>query len=370
MDRAFDTAMMARAVQLARLGQFSAMPNPHVGCVLVRDGQIIGEGYTRPAGGSHAEIVALEAAGDARNAVAYVTLEPCSHHGKTGPCADALIAAGVRRVVAAMQDPNPQVAGSGLRKLRAAGVEVECGLLEAEARQLIPGFIARMTRGRGRVRVKLAMSLDGRTAMASGQSQWITGPSARRDVQRLRASSCAIVTGVGTVLADDCALTVRPAELDLPAEQALLAAARQPLRVILDSGLRTPPHARVLGGEGSSLLCHAAGAAVPAGLARAGVEFSALGTGEHGLDLRQLMTELCARQCNEILVESGPRLAGALLREGLLDELIVYMAPALLGDRARPLLSLPLDDMADKVQLHIDDVRKIGQDWRLVVKPA
>ena len=370
MDRAFDTAMMARAVQLARLGQFSAMPNPHVGCVLVRDGDVIGEGFTRPAGGVHAEIAALEAAGCAKGAVAYVTLEPCSHHGKTGPCADALIAAGVRRVVAAMRDPNPQVAGSGLQKLRAAGIEVECGLLEAEAHQLIPGFVSRMTRGRGRVRAKLAMSLDGRTAMASGQSQWITGPAARQDVQRLRAASCAIITGVGTVLADDCALTVRAKELGLPRDQAELAAARQPFRVVLDSGLRTPASARVLEGTGPALLCHAAGTAVPPDLGSGNVEFLALDPGEYGLDLQQLMTELSARQCNEILVESGPRLAGALLREGLLDELIVYMAPALLGDRARPLLSLPLDDMADKVQLHIDDVRKIGPDWRFTAKPA
>jgi diaminohydroxyphosphoribosylaminopyrimidine deaminase/5-amino-6-(5-phosphoribosylamino)uracil reductase len=370
MDPICDTSFMARALQLARRGRYSAMPNPHVGCVLVRDGHVIGEGYTRPAGGNHAEIEALLAAGDAAGAVAYVTLEPCSHQGKTGPCADALIAAGVTRVVAATLDPNPQVAGQGLEKLRIAGIAVECGLLEAEARQLIPGFIARMTRGRGRVRAKLAMSLDGRTAMASGQSQWITGPCARRDVQRLRAMSCAVVTGVGTVLADDCALTVRAGELGLPPRRAELAAARQPLRVVLDSSLQTPLSARVLAGIGGTLICHAAGAAVPAGLAGGGVELLALDRGAQGLDLQQLMAELSARQCNEILVESGPRLAGALLREGLLDELIVYMAPALLGDRARPLLYLPLDDMADKVQLQIEDVRKVGQDWRFIAKPS
>ena len=212
----FDVRMMARALQLARLGRYSAMPNPHVGCVLVRDGGVIGEGFTRPAGGNHAEIEALAAAEDARGATAYVTLEPCSHQGRTGPCADALVAAGVSRVVVAMPDPNPLVAGQGLAKLRDAGITVDCGLLATEARQLIPGYIARMTRGRGRVRAKLAMSLDGRTAMASGESQWITGPAARRDVQRLRAGSCAIVTGVGTVLADDCALTVRTEQLGLP----------------------------------------------------------------------------------------------------------------------------------------------------------
>jgi len=369
MDPIHDTSLMARALQLARRGQYSAMPNPHVGCVLVRDGHIIGEGYTRPAGGNHAEVEALLAAGDAAGAVAYVSLEPCSHRGKTGPCADALIAAGVSRVVAATLDPNPLVAGRGLEKLRAAGVAVECGLLEAEARQLIPGFIARMSRGRGRVRAKLAMSLDGRTAMASGQSQWITGAAARQDVQRLRAMSCAVVTGVGTVLADDCALSVRPGELGLPPGQAELAAARQPLRVVLDSSLRTPPGARVLAAGGDTLICHAAAAAAPAGLAREGVELLALAHGAQGLDLQELMAQLSARQCNEILVESGPRLAGALLREGLLDELIVYMAPALLGDRARPLLALPLDAMSDKVELQIEDVRKVGQDWRFTARP-
>ncbi len=370
MDPIHDTRIMSRALQLARRGQYSAMPNPHVGCVLVRDGHVIGEGYTRPAGGNHAEIEALLAAGDAAGAVAYVTLEPCSHQGKTGPCADALIAAGVTRVVVATLDPNPLVAGQGLEKLRAAGIEVDCGLLETEARQLIPGFIARMTRGRGRVRAKLAMSLDGRTAMASGQSQWITGPCARRDVQRLRAMSCAVVTGVGTVLADDCALTVRAGELGLPPQAAALATARQPLRVVLDSSLRTPLSARVLAGGGDTLICHAAGGPVPAGLARPGVDLLALPRAAQGLDLQLLMAELGARQCNEILVESGPRLAGALLRAGLLDELIIYMAPALLGDRARPLLSLPLDDMADKVQLQIEDVRKVGQDWRFIARPA
>jgi diaminohydroxyphosphoribosylaminopyrimidine deaminase/5-amino-6-(5-phosphoribosylamino)uracil reductase len=356
--------MMARALELARRGRYWAMPNPHVGCVLVRNGQVIGEGFTRPAGGNHAEIEALAAAGDASDAVAYVTLEPCSHHGRTGPCADALVAAGIRRVVVAMADPNPRVAGSGLDKLRAAGIDVE------QARALIPGFIARMTRGYGRVRAKLAMSLDGRTAMASGESQWITGAAARRDVQRLRAMSCAVVTGVGTVLADDCALSVRADELGPPAGAEQISAQRQPLRVVLDSGLRTPASARVLAGAGARLLCHAPGTRVPAALASSGAGFAALAARGGGLDLHQLMAELSERQCNEILVESGPRLAGALLREGLLDELIVYMAPALLGDRARPLLSLPLDDMADKVQLQIEDVRKVGQDWRFIVKPA
>ena len=368
MNSPLDTTMMARALQLAREGRYWAAPNPHVGCVLARGPDIIGEGFTQPAGGNHAEIEALGKAGDAQGATAYVTLEPCSHRGKTGPCADALLAAGVTRVVAAMPDPNPEVAGAGLAKLRHAGVEVDCGLLEHEARGLIPGFIKRMERGRGRVRVKLAMSLDGRTAMASGESQWITGPAARSDVQRLRAGSCAILTGVGTVLADDCSLTVRPEELRLGAEQSARATLRRPLRVVLDSALRTPVQAKILDGSAPTLLCHRAGIAqlsdVPAT-----VEQLPLTAGKAGLALADLMAALTERQCNEILVESGPRLAGALLQAGLVDELIVYMAPALLGDRARPLLELPLDTMADKVRLEWRDVRKLGEDWRFNAVP-
>jgi diaminohydroxyphosphoribosylaminopyrimidine deaminase/5-amino-6-(5-phosphoribosylamino)uracil reductase len=369
LNKVFDTQMMIRALQLAKRGQYWAMPNPHVGCVLVRDGHIIGEGHTQPSGGNHAEIEALQAAGDARGATAYVTLEPCSHTGKTGPCATALVDAGVARVVAAMQDPNPAVSGSGLQRLREAGVEVEYGLLEPEARQLIPGFIARMTRGRGRVRAKLAMSLDGRTAMASGESQWITGPAARADVQRLRASSCAIVTGVGTVLSDDCALSVRGDELALDAETTERALVRQPLRAVLDSNLRTPAQARVLQGAQQTVLFHSLDTEVPADLQGTAAEFEALPLREGALDLVHLINTLSGRQCNEILVESGPRLAGALLQQGLLDELIVYMAPTLMGSSAQPLLDLPLDAMADKVALQVEDVRKVGQDWRFTVIP-
>lgn len=365
-----DLHMMARALKLARGARYWAMPNPHVGCVIVRDGAVIGEGCTQSAGGNHAEIEALARAGDVRGATVYVTLEPCSHQGRTGPCADALAAAGVRRVVAAMLDPNPRVSGSGLKKLRAAGVEVECGLLEAQARALIPGFVARMTRGRGRVRAKLAMSLDGRTAMASGESRWITGEAARRDVQRLRAGSCAVVTGVGTVLADDCALSVRAEELGLEPQVAERAGRRQPLRVVLDSALRTPPEARVVAGGGETLLCHAPEADARRYAGVAAVQLMTLPRGAAGLDLEALMAELSRRQCNEILVESGPRLAGALLQARLLDELIVYMAPALLGDRARPLLALPLDTMADKVQLELVDARRVGCDWRFTAVPT
>ena len=369
MNKLFDTQMMTRALQLARRGQYWAAPNPHVGCVLVRDGHIIGEGHTQPAGGNHAEIEALLVAGDAGGATAYVTLEPCSHTGKTGPCATALVDAGVTRVVAAMQDPNPAVSGSGLQRLREAGVVIECGLLESEARRVIPGFIARMARGRGRVRAKLAMSLDGRTAMASGESQWITGPAARADVQRLRASSCAIVTGIGTVLSDDCALSVRGDELGMDVEATARALVRQPLRAVLDSGLRTPAQARVLQGEQKTVLFHSPDTAIPVDLQGSAAEFEALPLREGVLDLSHLLNTLNERQCNEILVESGPRLAGALLQQGLLDELIVYMAPTLMGSSARPLLELPLDAMADKVALQVEDVRKVGQDWRFTVIP-
>ena len=370
MDTSFDTQMMTRALQLARLGRYSVMPNPHVGCVLAREGAVIGEGFTSPAGGNHAEIEALRDAGDAVGATAYVTLEPCSHQGKTGPCADALVQAGVTRVVVALSDPNPLVSGAGLEKLRMAGIAVECGLLENEARSVIPGYIARMSRGRGRIRAKLAMSLDGRTAMASGESQWITGAAARRDGQRLRAMSCAIVTGVGTVLSDDCALTVRSQELGLTGEATKLAIGRQPTRVVLDSRLQTPASAKVLDGSAPTLLCHDETSALPAAIAASGAICLPLPRGHSGLDLQGLMKYLSAQQYNEILVESGPRLAGALLQAGLLDELIVYMAPTLLGSNARPLLELPLDKMADKVQLQWEDVRKVGTDWRFTATPV
>ncbi|MEH6518692.1 MAG: bifunctional diaminohydroxyphosphoribosylaminopyrimidine deaminase/5-amino-6-(5-phosphoribosylamino)uracil reductase RibD [Halioglobus sp.] len=369
MDTSLDTRMMTRALQLARRGRYWARPNPHVGCVLVREGKIIGEGFTQPAGGNHAEIEALTQAGDARGATAYLTLEPCSHHGRTGPCADALIAAGVSRVVAAIEDPNPKVAGSGLALCKAGEIEVTCGLLAAEATALIPGFIARMSRGRGRVRVKLAMSLDGRTAMASGESKWITGAAARRDVQRLRAESCAIVTGVGTVLSDDCALTVRHDEVLLNDPHAAYAPPQPPLRVVLDSSLRTTQGARILSPDAPTLLLHGEGAVVPEYLKVGKAALDSLPRGSAGLDLVALMELLAERQCNEILVESGPRLAGALLQAGLLDELIVYMAPTLMGDKAQPLLELPIDTMGEKVALHIDDIRKVGDDWRITAKP-
>jgi diaminohydroxyphosphoribosylaminopyrimidine deaminase/5-amino-6-(5-phosphoribosylamino)uracil reductase len=361
-----DNQMMIRALQLARKGRYRAKPNPHVGCILVRDGHVIGEGYTRPAGGNHAEIEALASTSgeekiDATGATAYVTLEPCSHQGKTGPCASALIEAGVSRVVVALEDPNPEVAGQGLKMLRSAGIAVECGLLAKEAAALNHGFILRHTRGRGRVRLKMAMSMDGRTAMASGESQWITGPDARRDVHRLRGESCAVITGVGTVLADDCSLTAR----DLAADIADLV---QPLRVVLDSNLRTPASAKVLDGCTATILCHDSSLSAPE--SPMGGEFLPLAHSSAGLDLKQLMEELSQRQCNEILVESGPRLAGAMISSGLADEIIIYMAGSFLGSNARPLFELPIETMASKIRLEIQDARRVGEDWRFTVIPV
>jgi len=363
---ALDEALMGRALRQARLGQAWARPNPHVGCVIARGDTVLGEGFTQPAGGAHAEIMALREAGaDARDSTVYVTLEPCAHHGRTPPCADALIEAGVGRVVVAVVDPNPAVAGQGLERLRAAGIAVDLGLQAAAAEREIAGFLARHRRGRGRVRIKLAASLDGRTAMASGESQWITGPAARRDVQRLRAQSCAIVTGIGTVLADNCALTVRDSELP----GLLLPDARaRALRVVLDSQLRTPPGAAVLRGDQRTLLVHAAGASVPEHLRacdRLALQPAAV---PGGLPLGPVFTDLAARGCNEILIESGPALAGAVLRERIADELVLYQAPKLLGSRARPLLDLPLEHMVEARDLTLTDRRQVGPDLRQIFR--
>ena len=352
--------MMARALRLARRSVSLARPNPAVGCVLVRDGSVIGEGRTQAAGGNHAEIDALSQVQDARGATAYVTLEPCSHSGRTGPCADALVAAGVSAVHAAMLDPNPEVAGKGMAKLEAAGIVASCGLLAAQAEQVNAGFYQRMRTGRPRVRVKLATSLDGRTAMASGESQWITGAAARSDVQKLRAQSGAIVTGIGTVLHDDPALTVRDGTLDIPS---------QPLRVILDSRLRTPVDASILDQPGHTLVVHGSSAPVSPELAASRAELLALSTSEHGIDLPALLETLAQRQCNDILVECGARLAGAFVEQRLADELVVYMAPTMLGSDARPLLALPLSAMDEQVRFNVQDVRAVGDDWRWILLP-
>lgn len=387
----FDRECMARALQLARHGLYTTDPNPRVGCVIAREGVIIGEGFHARAGQPHAErhALALAAAGDARGATCYVTLEPCSHTGRTGPCADALIEAGVARVVVAMEDPNPLVAGQGLRRVQDAGIQVDVGLLEQDARALNPGFIRRMAGGRPWVRIKVAASLDGRTAMASGESQWITGPEAREDVQRLRARSSAIITGIGTVLADRPSYTVRPEQWtrDKYGEGPV----RPPLRVILDPTLRTPTDSPVVTAAGPCLIAHADSLDAAAlerrrALERAGSERLALPralaadgsaqpgapvqTPQHGLDLHALVAELARRECNEVLVECGATLAGAFVREGLFDELIVYLAPTLLGTDARGLLNLPLERMDQQVRLRWHDLRRVGADLRLTLVPA
>lgn len=356
-----DYGYMARALQLAERGLYTTDPNPRVGCVLVRDSEVVGEGWHERAGGPHAEAHALRVAGErARGATAYVTLEPCCHHGRTPPCSEALIAAGVTRVVAGLQDPNPHVAGGGLARLQAAGIETRSGLLAAESEALNSGFVSRMRRGRPYVRCKLAMSLDGRTAMASGESKWITGEHARADVQRLRARSSAIVTGIGTVLADDPALTARLPE----------GVTRQPLRVVLDHALRTPPTARLLREPGATLVIGASEAGAPReALLAAGAEIVLLNAPQGRMALAEVLEALAAREINEVLLECGATLAGAFLQAGLIDELVIYMAPALLGDGARGLFHLPgLERMDQKIALDIRDIRKVGVDWRITVQ--
>lgn len=364
-----DFDFMAQAFRLAERGLYTTMPNPRVGCVLVKDGQIIAEGWHIRAGEAHAEVNALRAAGeDARGATAYVSLEPCSHTGRTGPCSQALIDAGVARVVYAMEDPNPLVSGDGIAMLRAAGVQVDGSLLEDDARALNPGYIKRMERKLPFVRCKLAMSLDGRTAMESGESKWITGPNARADVQRLRARSCAIISGVDSILQDNSSLTVRADELDLPNAQE--AAAKQPLRVILDSTLRLSRNALLFKQPSPILLVHngSVDAAQCDGWPEF-VELLALPAKDDRIDLTALLRELAKRQCNEVLVETGATLAGSFLRRGLLDEIIIYMAPKLLGSNARPIFDLPLDTMSSSLALKIKDIRAVGRDWRITAAP-
>ncbi len=351
---------MAQALRLARRGLYTTDPNPRVGCVIVKDGTVVGSGWHERAGGPHAEVHALYTAGErSRGATVYVTLEPCAHHGRTPPCSEALIAAGVERVVIAMQDPNPLVSGQGVAALAAAGIAVDSGTLQEQAEALNPGFVCRMRRGRPFVRVKLAASLDGRTATASGESAWITGESARSDVQRWRARSSAILCGIGTVRADDPALTVRA-----------FAIGRQPLRVVLDSGLAISPQARVLSADAPTLIVSArTNGAHGAALEERGAEVIALPGADGRVDLRALLHHLAACGVNELLVEGGPTLAGAFLREGLVDELVLYLAPALLGDTAQALFELPeIVALKDRIALRVEDVRPIGQDWRIICK--
>ncbi|CAK9884095.1 MAG: Riboflavin biosynthesis protein RibD [Candidatus Erwinia impunctatus] len=365
-----DEIFMARALELARRGFFTTTPNPNVGCVIVRDGQIVGEGYHYRAGEPHAEIHALRMAGEkAAGATAYVTLEPCSHHGRTPPCCDALIAAGVSRVVAAMQDPNPQVAGRGLHRLQQAGVSVTHGLLSHHAESVNRGFLKRMRTGFPWIQLKTGMSLDGRTAMASGESQWITSAASRRDVQRFRAQSSAILSSSATVLADDPSLTVRWDELDQES-QALLAASsdlRQPVRVIIDSQCRVTPTRRIITQPGETWLVrpHADKQMWPPG-----VEQISLALHQGRTDLIALLLLLGRRQINTLWVEAGAELTGALLSAGLVDELILYMAPKLLGDNARGLCHLPgLTSLADAPDMVFSDVRQVGADLRISLRP-
>jgi diaminohydroxyphosphoribosylaminopyrimidine deaminase/5-amino-6-(5-phosphoribosylamino)uracil reductase len=354
-----DSVWMAQALRLAERGLYTTSPNPRVGCVLVRDGDIVGEGWHERAGEPHAEVLALRAAGEAaRGATVYVTLEPCSHHGRTPPCADALIAAGIARVAVAVQDPNPRVAGQGIAKLRAAGIEVECGLMEAAARELNIGFFARMTRGTAWLRSKIAMSLDGRTALANGVSQWITGEAARQDVQHWRARSCAVLTGIGTVLADDPQLNVRGIET-----------ARQPLRAVVDSLLRMPPNARLLQQNGVMVYTATQDAQKIAALEKSGARVVVLPDANGQVDAAAVLRDLAAQGCNEVLVEAGSKLNGALLKAGLVDELVLYLAPQLLGDMARGMARLgELVSMDQRIELEWNDVRQVGKDLRIVAR--
>lgn len=354
-----DEHWMARACELAEQGLFTTSPNPRVGCILVDPlGQALSEGFHAHAGGPHAEIVALTQAGArAKDATVYVTLEPCNHYGKTGPCTEALIRAGVRELVYGMEDPNPLVGGQGLQRLRDAGIQVRGPVLDAQVRALNPGFDKRMRTGLPYVRCKMAMSLDGRTAMASGESQWITGPEARGQGQYWRARSCAIVTGVGTVLADNPALTVRDPRFG--------ATPRQPLRVVVDTRGRTPADAKVLTGPGRAVLAQGQANPFPVG---AHIVW-ALPQASGKLDLQALVQRLGEEQCNEVLVEAGPALMGSFLQAGLVDELILFVAPKLLGNTAQPLLVWPISQLQDAAQLQIDSITPVGADWCIRARP-
>jgi len=357
---------MARALRLAEQGRYSTHPNPRVGCVIVKDGVVVGEGAHLRAGEPHAEVHALRAAGEgARGADLFVTLEPCAHHGRTPPCADALVAAGVRKVWVAMLDPNPKVAGGGIEKLRAAGIEVETGLMAAEAERLNRGFMARMRRGRPWVTLKLAASLDGRTAMASGESQWITSEPARADVHRLRAEAGAVMTGVATVMADNPQLNVRLFAPDAAADASWLV---QPDRIVLDSAARVPVTARIWEGEARRFwLVGETPKAVPPGVQVLQIKRD----GDGSLNLADAFHVLAEHEVNEVLLECGPRLAGAALKAGLVDEIVAYVAPTLLGHEARPFAYMPgLERLSQRIELQFVDVRSVGPDLRLTMRPV
>jgi len=356
-----DQQAMALALIQAGFGMLNTTPNPRVGCVIVRDGRVLGAGFTQPPGGNHAEIQALtdaDARGeDVRGATAYVTLEPCSHFGRTPPCADALIRAGLGRVVAAIPDPNPLVAGRGLARLQAAGIAVQCGLLEEEASDINIGFLTRMRTGKPWVRLKMAASLDGKTALPNGISQWITSPAARDDGHIWRARACAILAGIGTIAKDDAQLTVRA--IDTP---------RQPRRIVVDSKLAVSPAARVIQGGGAWVFTATDNREKTAALEAEGAEVILLPNGEDKVDLPALLRELGQRQINELHLESGAKLSGAFVREGCVDELLVYLAPHLLGEGRNMFDLPPLDDLSGKIGLHFHEVKQIGPDLRILAR--
>ena len=365
---------MQRALDLAD-SVLTAAPNPRVGCVLVHDGQVISEGWHSAAGADHAEVMALTNAGrEPRGATAFVSLEPCAHHGKTGPCSDALIAAGIARVVIPMQDPNPEVAGKGIAKMEEAGIEViMLPDFETAARRLNPGFFHRIEQGRPLVRMKLAMSLDGRTALASGASKWITDAASRADVQRLRAASSAVLTGIGTVLADDPSLNVRRDELGLIEAQLLsneLNLQEPPLRIVLDSRRRMPPTAKLLGLDGQVVVYSTASAENSELLDSENVDLRLAGSGDR-VDLQTVLESLAADyQCNDVLIEAGPTLCGAFFQSKLVDELVVYIAPKLLGSDAKPLLDLVgITQMSAAPEFQIIETQQLDNDVKLVLKP-
>ncbi len=365
---------MQRALDLAD-SVLTAAPNPRVGCVLVHDGQVISEGWHSAAGADHAEVMALTNAGrDPRGATAFVSLEPCAHQGKTGPCSDALIAAGIARVVIPMQDPNPEVAGKGIAKMEEAGIEViMLPDFETAARRLNPGFFHRIEQGRPLVRMKLAMSLDGRTALANGASKWITDAASRADVQRLRAASSAVLTGVGTVLADDPSLNVRRDELGLSEAQLLsneLNLQEPPLRIVLDSRRRMPPTAKLLGLDGRVVVYSTVSAENSELLNSENVDLRLAGSGDR-IDLQTVLESLAAEyQCNDVLIEAGPTLCGAFFQSKLVDELVVYIAPKLLGSDAKPLLDLVgITQISAAPEFQIIETQQVDNDVKLVLKP-
>ncbi len=362
MIDAVDLEFMARALKLAELGLYTTTPNPRVGCVIVRDGMVVGEGWHEHAGGAHAEIGALKSAGErAHGATAFVSLEPCHHHGRTPPCDQALVAAGVKRVVAAMLDPDPRTAGQGVAYLRERGTEVDCGAMEGEAVDLNKGFISRVTRGRPWARLKVAASLDGKTALVNGKSQWITQQEARDDAHHWRARSCAVLTGIGTVLDDNPLLTVRA-----------VTTPRQPLRVVVDSRLEIPLNAKILEGGGVVIACATVDERKSARLQELGAEIITLPDASKAgakVDLPGLIQALGARGINELHIEAGHKLNGSLLKEGCVDEVLLYVAPCLLGDRAHGIAELPeLTDLGKRVSLKFDDVRRMGSDIRVLAR--